>query len=371
VHLPSLSILIPCYNGLPFVLDAVESVVAQADEGVECVVVDDGSTDGSADALERRFGDHIRVVRQANGGPSVARNRALEESRGDLVIWFDADDLLTPDTLRLRRQAFADSPALEMLLGVNEIFYMQTGERQRSPAKDACDEHYLVRGLLARRNLPHLNVITFRRSALARVGGFDPQFPISQDYDLWLRAWSCLHWRFVDVVLAYQREGSYERVTQRRGKIFNYRDTGKVLLKNRRLMQDSLGSEAPWRRAYASFATDFALHLLTRGFRWEASIWAGRACWLLGPRVESRALKYLLEATLSPRCYSALSAGLKGLGAALRRDRPLSQSDQSVGGKGGGHAVTPLPGAQAVAPALRIPGHSFRGATHEGRGPAC
>jgi glycosyltransferase involved in cell wall biosynthesis len=318
---PSISVLIPCYNGLPFVVEAVQSVVAQADEGVECVVVDDGSTDGSADTLEQHFGSRIRVIRQPNGGPSVARNRALAECRGDLIIWFDADDLLAPNTLELRRRAFADSPNLEMLLGVNEIFYMESGERHRSPRSHACDESYLVNGLLGRRDLPHLNVITFRRTALERIGGFDPRFPISQDYDLWLRAWSCLRWRFVDVVLAYQREGSYERVTLRRGKIFNYGDTGKVLLKNRRLMQETLGSDAPWRRAYAGFATDFALVLLNRHRRREAFAWASRACSLVGPKVESRTVKYLLEAVLATNCYATISAVVKGLHSVVRRER--------------------------------------------------
>jgi glycosyltransferase involved in cell wall biosynthesis len=311
--LPSISILIPCYNGLPFVLEAVESVLAQATDGVECVVVDDGSSDGSADVLVGRFGNSIRLVRQANGGASAARNRALAESRGELVVWFDADDLLAPDTLTERRRVFTMDAGLEMLVGQVEIFDMETGQREVSP-KPPCDEHYLVSGLLARKNLPHLNVMTFRRSALSRLELFDSQFPVSQDYDLWIRAWATLHWRFTPRIFSYQRTGVFASLTRREGKILSYLDTGKVLRKNRRFLRSVLNSDLPWRRAYSDWALDLALHLLAHGRRTEAAGWVLRALATAAPRVEGRALKYLLEAVLPSPLYAALRGASRRLG---------------------------------------------------------
>jgi len=305
MQLPSLSVLIPCYNGLPFVLDAVRSVLGQWEAGVECVVVDDGSKDGSAAALGS-VSDKIKLIAQANAGPAAARNRALAESTGELIVWFDADDLLVPDTLALRRKAFADDPALEMLVGVNEIFNVDTGERYCSPPQAACDEHYLINGLLARRHLPHLNAITFRRSALDRIGAFDANLPTAEDYDLWLRAWSRLRWRFVNTIASQQREGSYESATRRRGMISKYRDAEKVLTKNRPMLREVLGSDLPWRKAFASWAMDVALLLLKNGQHKEARYWSLRAIATRGVGVEARAYKYLLEGSLPSWLYNRL-----------------------------------------------------------------
>jgi hypothetical protein len=304
--LPTLSVLIPCYNGLPFVLDAVQSVLDQAEDGVECVVVDDGSRDGSADALHKRFGDGILLVRQPNGGSSVARNRALAESRGELVVWFDADDLLVADTLTERRAAFRDDPDLEMLVGQNEIFDMDTGEREISP-QPPCDERYFESCLLARKNLPHLNILTFRRSALNRMEVFDPAFRLSQDYDLWIRAWALLRWRFVPRVFSHQRAGTFSSATRRGGRIKCYFGTGKVLLKNRRFLHSVFRSDLPWRRAYSNWAADLALHLLRADRRSEASLWALRALTAGGPQAEFRAVKYFLEGLLPPKLYQSFT----------------------------------------------------------------
>ncbi len=303
--LPSLSVLIPCYNGLPFVVETVQSVVDQADDGVECVVVDDGSTDGSADELERRFGRAVRVVRQPNGGPSAARNRALAESQSELVIWLDADDHLAPDTLAARRAAFVDNPQLELHFGQVEVVNIDTGERETTP-RPPCDQSYMETALLAHRNLPHLNGVTFRRTALERVGVFDPAFPICQDYDLLIRACAVLCWKFVETVFSYRRVGSFESVTSRRGVLFNYQDVGKVLIKNRNLFRHALGSHRPWQVAYARWATDYSMHLLQHGHRRAACVWALRACALARTKVELRALKCLLEGAAPRSFYAAL-----------------------------------------------------------------
>jgi hypothetical protein len=153
---------------------------------------------------------------------------------------------------------------------------------------------------------------------LDRIGAFDAKLPTAEDYDLWLRAWSRLRWRFVDSIFSKQRQGSYESATRRRGMISKYRDAEKVLTKNRPLLREVLGSDLPWRRAYANWATDFALLLLKNGQHREARYWSFRAIAKMGVGVEARTYKYLLEGLLPSWLYNGLrSVGRSAARAAL------------------------------------------------------
>lgn len=94
---PLVSILMAARNAAPWVAQAVESALAQTWQSVEVIVIDDGSTDDTAAVVQRAGGSALRLIRQRNQGQSAALNRALAESRGELVKFFDADDLLSPD----------------------------------------------------------------------------------------------------------------------------------------------------------------------------------------------------------------------------------------------------------------------------------
>lgn len=97
---PRLSVVIPAFQAAGVVLDAVKSVLDQSVAGVEVVVVDDGSEDDLIGALASlRADERVRVVRQERAGVSVARNRGVQESRGTLLMFVDADDRLAPDSL--------------------------------------------------------------------------------------------------------------------------------------------------------------------------------------------------------------------------------------------------------------------------------
>ena len=96
------SILIPAYNAERYVGEAVESALAQTYPHVEVVVVNDGSTDGTRDVLAGYEGRGVRVIDQPNAGQCAAANRAFRESRGELVKFFDADDVLHPDHVALQ-----------------------------------------------------------------------------------------------------------------------------------------------------------------------------------------------------------------------------------------------------------------------------
>ena len=98
---PLVSVIIPTYNNAAYLVESVESVLNQSYRNIELIVVDDGSTDNTQ-AVLAGFGDRLRYVRKANGGPSSARNLGIQMARGQLIAFQDADDLWLPEKLALQ-----------------------------------------------------------------------------------------------------------------------------------------------------------------------------------------------------------------------------------------------------------------------------
>lgn len=103
----TVSVIVPCYNGARYLRETLASALGQTRAPLEVLVVDDGSTDDSAGVAEA-FGLPVRVIRQANGGESTARNRGIDEARGDWLAFLDADDVWEPH--KLERQLAAVGP---------------------------------------------------------------------------------------------------------------------------------------------------------------------------------------------------------------------------------------------------------------------
>lgn len=295
----TLSILVPCFNAGEFLQPCLDSVAAEATDRVEVVLVDDGSTDGSRERAAHALRGIGRVVTQDRGGAAAARNRALQEAAGTLVMWLDADDVLTPGSIEQRLAIFDARPDLDMLVGQYEVFWEDLPSRTELWPLPPCDDTYVVAGLLTRRNLPHLDAMTFRRERLQAVGPFDRSLDTSEDLDFWMRAWTTLSWTFVERVLARQRMGTYPSASRRPGRIRNYRNQGLMLERNRSRLRRHFGSDVPWRRAYGQWATDFAEVHLQNGHRGGAMRWAAEAAM----RTRSmRAVKLFAEAA-APRAY--------------------------------------------------------------------
>jgi glycosyltransferase involved in cell wall biosynthesis len=103
----NVSALIPTYNRRSHLTHAIDSILGQTVPVDEVIVVDDGSTDGTASAIQNRYGMRERVVRQANVGVARARQRAVEESRGEWIAFLDRDDLWRPTKLERQFRALA------------------------------------------------------------------------------------------------------------------------------------------------------------------------------------------------------------------------------------------------------------------------
>jgi glycosyltransferase involved in cell wall biosynthesis len=184
---PLVSVVIAAYNSGRFVGQAVKSVLAQTYRPFEIVVVDDGSTDDTAEVLAG-FGGGLRYVRQENGGPAAARNRGIGEASGELVAFLDADDEWHAEKLSRQWEALAASPRAG-LVHTDVWYWDQTqGSRYRRTGARAesqgdCYPRFFWR------NPVTLSTVLLRRDCLRRVGGFDESIrrPSAEDYDLWLR----------------------------------------------------------------------------------------------------------------------------------------------------------------------------------------
>ena len=179
---PRVSVIMPVYNGQAYLAAAIDSVLGQTLRDHELVVVDDGSTDGSA-AILAGYGDRIRVLRQANAGVSAARNAGIAAARGDFIAFLDSDDWWEPDFLQSMVDAM-DDPAVAIAYCGWQNVGVQAGKPFVPPDYDGPDKlHHLLRFA----SLWPIHGILIRRRHMPPGLPFNPAYPACEDYDLWLR----------------------------------------------------------------------------------------------------------------------------------------------------------------------------------------
>ncbi|WP_051464200.1 glycosyltransferase family 2 protein [Aminiphilus circumscriptus] len=189
---PLLSVVLPLFNKKPFVERTIASVLAQTERCFSLIVVDDGSTDGGADVVERIEDERIRLLRLRHGGVSKARNAGVRAAETELVAFLDGDDEWDPDhletLLRLRRRF------PEAVLYATAYRFVLPGQRVCFP-RLAGVPSFPWEGVLSRyfrsAALGHPPVWTSAaavvRTALQGVGGFPEDFSLGEDLDTWGR----------------------------------------------------------------------------------------------------------------------------------------------------------------------------------------
>jgi len=182
VSSPRVSVVVPCFNAEPYLRQALESVRAQTRSPLECLVVDDGSTDRSAE-IAASFGPPVRLLRQHNQGRAAAANRAIAEARGDLVMFLDADDFWHPEMVAAQVDAVVRTgAALAYCPAVRcDAAGVESGSQIARPLPERC-----IRELLPA-NLIVVCGACLRTEVARDLGGFDGRFWPADDYHLWLR----------------------------------------------------------------------------------------------------------------------------------------------------------------------------------------
>lgn len=179
------SVIIPAYNAEAFIAEALDSVINQTIQDFEVVVIDDGSTDRTADIV-KHYDSRVKLISVDNGGPAKARNRGIRESGGEYVAFLDADDLWQPTKLEKQLARFRESPKLGMVFTENYLF------DSKGPYADALGKRdTLMPGEIAANILIHSGLSTptvmVRKSVLDAVGEFDESLKHAEDDNMWIR----------------------------------------------------------------------------------------------------------------------------------------------------------------------------------------
>jgi glycosyltransferase involved in cell wall biosynthesis/GT2 family glycosyltransferase len=192
--IPKVSICIPTYNRETFLNKTIESIIAQTYKDYEIVIVDDGSTDGTADMIKRE-GYPVRYFWQENSGDAAARNKLIEVARGQYISFLDSDDLLPPDAIEKMVNAFSDGEEDVIVYGPYIAIDRFGDETPRKKKK--LYSGYITKNLFEN-ILVHSCGSMFPTKLLRKVNGFDTSLRVCSDYDLWLRL--SLQCRFVAVL---------------------------------------------------------------------------------------------------------------------------------------------------------------------------
>jgi glycosyltransferase involved in cell wall biosynthesis len=180
---PLISVIIPSYNQGHFLHEAIESVIAQTYPHVEVVVIDDGSMDNVEEIAQRYPG--VRCVRQENQGLAAARNTGLRRSRGEYLVFLDADDRLMPKALETGLTAFAAHPESAFVTG--HCRPMTVDGTPFPPSEEACADGDYYLALLSKCFIYPPATVMYRRSVFETVHVFNTDVSPCADYDLYLK----------------------------------------------------------------------------------------------------------------------------------------------------------------------------------------
>lgn len=219
------SVVIPTYNGRRYIGATLDSVLAQKHRPLEILVVDDGSTDATAQVV-RGYASEVRLIEQDQRGHPAARNTGIRAAAGEFLGFLDHDDLWSPDKLERQLACFQSDPALDLVFGHIQNFFtpeMPPEERRRLA--------------VPLRPLPGLlqGAMLARRRSFDRVGLFDPERSVGDFLDWYGRAMLAdMHIEVLPETVLYRRihAGNFQRANKHRRR--EYLRAVKDLLDRRR-----------------------------------------------------------------------------------------------------------------------------------------
>jgi glycosyltransferase involved in cell wall biosynthesis len=210
--MPKVSIIIPAYNRLPMLKEAVDSVLNQDFEDFELIVVDDGSTD-ETEAEIKRYGGRVKLLQHPqNKGVSAARNTGILHAKGKYIAFLDSDDLWVKGKLKIQASFLDENP--QYPLCYTDEIWIRRGTRVNPKLK-----HAKYSGWIFEKCLPLCTIspssAVMRKALFTRVGLFDEALPVCEDYDFWLRVSIRYPIFFIDRKLIIKRGGHPDQLSRR------------------------------------------------------------------------------------------------------------------------------------------------------------
>jgi glycosyltransferase involved in cell wall biosynthesis/SAM-dependent methyltransferase len=319
---PSVSIVITTYNHAGYLGEAIESALAQTVSPYEIIVVDDGSMDEPGSVLSGY--PKVQFIRQANQGPSAARNTGWRAATGRYVVFLDADDRLMPNALASNLHRFQQKPECAFVYG--SYFHVDASGKQRgSPPVELIGED-AYESLLLRNCVAMHATVMYRRDCLVEVGGFDAQLRGCEDYELYLR-----------LARRYRVAAGVDRIAEYRHHDSNATHNIPLMLDTAlevlRRQSANLSDNPQWRKALTTGVRDWKSHYVQAQLSQAQAVARASGLrhipWSAVAKVSARAPgtvvgvsgRFILKKLR--RALSRIELGSVGFGD-LRRLRPIS-----------------------------------------------
>ncbi|MDE3737577.1 glycosyltransferase family 2 protein [Pseudomonas resinovorans] len=192
------SVVIPCYNYARFLTRTVDCLRQQSYENWEAIIVDDGSIDGTETVASGLMAEdpRVRYVHQSNAGTSAAKNTGIRLAQGDLILFLDADDLITPDKLRAHVEHFENNPHIDISYSRFRYFEEMYEDRlftkldlssTKEWSKVINGRYEVALPVFLRGNNMAIHAAVVRKTLVEKVGLFDVEMRALEDWDYWLR----------------------------------------------------------------------------------------------------------------------------------------------------------------------------------------
>jgi glycosyltransferase involved in cell wall biosynthesis len=182
---PRVSVVIPAWNRADFLPEALDSVLAQSHAVDEIVVVDDGSTDATAEVAASYAGRGVRCLHQENRGVSAARNRGMQETTGTWIAFLDADDVWEPRKIEWQLQWAQTAPDVVLVSG--HAWFWDVSADVRTLKTFGWGHRDPRREIAVRNTIGNTSLVLLRRDVMQQLGGFDPRLRFGEDWEMWIR----------------------------------------------------------------------------------------------------------------------------------------------------------------------------------------
>ncbi len=307
--MPTVSVIIACYNGEKVIRKAIDSALAQTTTDIEIVVIDDGSSDNSIDVVQSYGGDaRVRLLQHAqNGGISAARNTGIRAAKGAYICFLDQDDLWYPDRVASALAVFDrdDGGRIGLVYGNEETRVLETGALARGrlpapPGVNALDRNGFLCALIQCNFVPTAAAM-IRRECFEKLGPLDESIKSGiDDFEMFLRVARHYDMRHVDTVQAIRHvhAGNFTKLAR--------------MIPEAMMVLDKIAADEP---AVARVANRARSHYL---YLWSREQYKSRE-FMSAARTMLRSIRWH---PLDPKCWMALLLTLTGpIGFALSEGR--------------------------------------------------
>ena len=234
--MPKVSVIVPAYNRAKLLSRALESIFAQTFNDYEVIVVDDGSKDETPEVI-KQFAGRVKYIRKENGGSASARNRGIEESKGEYIAFLDSDDTWVPEKLEEQVKVLDAHKNVGIVYARMPIIN-EKGERVGTKPAGISGRNF--KELIEHWGDLPTSTVMARRECFQKAGMFDTALTTMQDIDMWIRI--SRHFELYEIenkVLAYYYRHD-EQITQNRLKLYE----GRVAI-FKKILNNSQGERLP------------------------------------------------------------------------------------------------------------------------------